>query len=431
MKPLLYAITLLVAFLGGNLQAQITADLAISEGGTSIGTITLELDHVNAPRATANFIGLASGEFAWIDSTTGAVRKEPYYDGAIFHRVIAGFMNQTGTQNGDGTEGPGYKFSDGGELYNGLNHSIPFVVSMANSGVNTNGSQIFITVVPATGLDGKHIVFGKAAAASQALITYINDVPVVDADGPDNVDGNNDDLDIPVTEIKIDSATVNFNGVSFDIHAQGLPIVEVPEFTVSHDGSLVELNVSQEKGFATRYQYSEDLVNWSYGGEVYKDENAAVSSVIDVTSDVTGKQKMFFNVSKVNYNSAGILWPSSFSGRTLTLEDSLITDQYDTNWVFTFTSENAGTVVNGTDSGNFTVQWSSDDRFGIQMYILTDLLYSFDNSTYDIGFVVNLAKYAYSVAEITGVHSGRIHLIQEDGNSRASGPTSGAMTLTR
>jgi peptidyl-prolyl cis-trans isomerase A (cyclophilin A) len=417
MKPLLYAITLLVAFLGGNLQAQITADLAISEGGTSIGTITLELDHVKAPMATANFIGLASGQFAWIDSTTGVVRKKPYYDGIIFHRVIAGFMNQTGSQKGDGSDGPGYTFQDGAEVSNGLNHGIPYVVSMANSGLNTNGSQIFITVEDTSHLDGKHIVFGNATTGSETLIDHINNVTVV----------NN----LPVDEVRIESVTINFNGVSFDIHAQGLPIVEAPEFTVSHDGSLVELNVSQEKGSATRYYYSEDLVNWSYGGELYKEEDATESSVIDVTSAAAGKSKMFFNASKVNYNSAGILWPSSFSDRTLTLEDSLITDQYDTNWVFTFTSENAGTVVNGTESGSFTVQWSSGDRFGMQMYILTDLLYSFDNSTYDIGFVVNLAKYAYSVAEITGAHSGRIYLIKEDGNSRASGPTSGAMTLTR
>src|SRR5690606_30528949 len=97
-----------------------------------------------APQTVANFIGLAEGSRAWIDPATGAVMNgEPFYDGITFHRVIEGFMNQAGSRNGLGTDGPGYTFRD--ETDNGLDHSQPYVLSMANSGPNTNGSQFFVT----------------------------------------------------------------------------------------------------------------------------------------------------------------------------------------------------------------------------------------------------------------------------------------------
>lgn len=413
MRHFLCILSTISVFLSFQLDAQITAELAISEGGVSKGSIVLELDHVQAPRATANFIGLATGEFAWIDSTTGAVKHDPYYDGIIFHRVIAGFMNQTGSQKGDGSDGPGYKFTDAGELYNGLDHSVPFVVSMANSGVNTNGSQIFITAAPTTWLDGKHIVFGKAAASSEALVTSINNVPVVD--------------DLPVTEVKIDSVTINYNGVSFDIHAQGLPKVEVPSVAVNHAGVLVELNVMLPASSDTKYTYSFDLKNWQQGYVIYKYDVDDPSSKIDVSSIAMDKDKLFFHASRVTYP---VPWPSHFSGRILTLEDSLLADQYDTNWIFTFTSENTGTVTNGADNGSFTIQRFSGDRTGSQEYIQTDLPYVVESISYDLGFVVDIAKYSYSDTEIAGVHSGRIHLVQ-NGLSYGSEPTNGAMTLTR
>jgi peptidyl-prolyl cis-trans isomerase A (cyclophilin A) len=97
--------------------------MEVSQGDNSLGTITIEFDHLAAPMATANFIGLASGTLPWIDSTTGVVHyNQPYYDGLTFHRVIDGFMNQSGSQNGLGTDGPGYRFQDGIEINNGLDH---------------------------------------------------------------------------------------------------------------------------------------------------------------------------------------------------------------------------------------------------------------------------------------------------------------------
>ena len=111
---------------------------------TSKGSIKLELYADKVPRTCENFEKLAADGF---------------YDGLNFHRVIDNFMVQTGCPRGDGTGGPGYQFED--EFDSSLTHDGPGVLSMANAGPNTNGSQFFITHVPTPWLDGKHSVFGR------------------------------------------------------------------------------------------------------------------------------------------------------------------------------------------------------------------------------------------------------------------------------
>jgi peptidyl-prolyl cis-trans isomerase B (cyclophilin B) len=110
---------------------------------TSRGTIRAQLNDDKVPKTVANFEKLAN---------------QGFYNGLKFHRVIADFMVQTGCPQGTGTGGPGYKFAD--EFHKDLKHDGPGVLSMANSGPNTNGSQFFITHVATPWLDGKHSVFG-------------------------------------------------------------------------------------------------------------------------------------------------------------------------------------------------------------------------------------------------------------------------------
>jgi len=111
---------------------------------TERGDIKLELFDAQTPNTCANFEKLA---------------QEGFYDGLTFHRVIADFMIQGGCPNGTGTGGPGYQFED--EFHPDLKHDSPGVLSMANAGPDTNGSQFFITHIPCPWLDGKHTVFGK------------------------------------------------------------------------------------------------------------------------------------------------------------------------------------------------------------------------------------------------------------------------------
>ena len=117
-------------------------------------TLTLQLHYEKTPGTVGNFVGLAEGNLVNEVKHTGT----PYYDGLNFHRVIPDFMVQGGCPQGSGVGGPGYQFDD--EIDSGLRHNKAGILSMANAGPGTNGSQFFITHVPTPWLDGKHTVFG-------------------------------------------------------------------------------------------------------------------------------------------------------------------------------------------------------------------------------------------------------------------------------
>ncbi|MEM8679550.1 MAG: peptidylprolyl isomerase [Planctomycetota bacterium] len=122
---------------------------------TDKGNIRIQLFEAETPKTVGNFEKLAN---------------EGFYDGLKFHRVIADFMIQGGCPQGTGTGGPGYTFED--EFHPSLKHDSPGILSMANAGPNTNGSQFFITHVPCPHLDGMHSVFGKVLEGQ----TVVNDI---------------------------------------------------------------------------------------------------------------------------------------------------------------------------------------------------------------------------------------------------------------
>ena len=130
---------------------------------TSLGNIVVRLDEDRAPKTVKNFVGLATGTQEWVHPRTGQPQQGiPFYNGTIFHRVIPNFMIQGGDPLGQGTGGPGYRFED--EFHPELRHSSAGILSMANSGPNSNGGQFFITEVPTPHLDSRHSVFGEAVA---------------------------------------------------------------------------------------------------------------------------------------------------------------------------------------------------------------------------------------------------------------------------
>jgi peptidyl-prolyl cis-trans isomerase A (cyclophilin A) len=125
---------------------------------TTLGKFTAELFEDKTPKTVANFAGLADGSKEWTHPKTKVKSKTPYYDGIIFHRVIRDFMIQGGDPLGLGYGGPGYNFED--EFHSSLRHDRAGILSMANAGPNTNGSQFFVTLGPTPHLDRRHTVFG-------------------------------------------------------------------------------------------------------------------------------------------------------------------------------------------------------------------------------------------------------------------------------
>jgi peptidyl-prolyl cis-trans isomerase A (cyclophilin A) len=148
---------------------------------TTEGSFTVRLFDKEAPATVANFVGLAEGTKEWRDPSSGEKKTAPYYDGVIFHRIISGFMIQGGDRLGTGTGGPGYSFKD--EFHPSRRHSGAGILSMANAGPNTNGSQFFITLGPTPHLDNRHTVFGEVVEGLD-VITKIGAVPTGRQDRP-------------------------------------------------------------------------------------------------------------------------------------------------------------------------------------------------------------------------------------------------------
>jgi peptidyl-prolyl cis-trans isomerase A (cyclophilin A) len=159
---------------------------------TTRGDITLELFEQRAPRTVENFLGLATGDREWSDPDTGETRTDSLYEGTIFHRIIPDFMIQGGDPEGTGRGGPGYTFDD--EFHEDLNHDGAGVLSMANRGPNTNGSQFFITLDSQPHLNGKHAVFGHVVDGMDT-VEEIGSVPT-------------DRDDKPMQDIKIEALNI-------------------------------------------------------------------------------------------------------------------------------------------------------------------------------------------------------------------------------
>ena len=153
-----------------------------AEFATTEGSFTVRLFDQEAPETVANFVGLAEGTKEWTHpGTQKKMTDTPFYDGIVFHRVIDGFMIQGGDPLGQGIGGPGYKFKD--EFHPSLRHSKAGILSMANAGPNTNGSQFFITLGATPHLDNRHSVFGEVTEGMD-VVRRIGSTPTGRQDRP-------------------------------------------------------------------------------------------------------------------------------------------------------------------------------------------------------------------------------------------------------
>jgi peptidyl-prolyl cis-trans isomerase A (cyclophilin A) len=210
--------------LAGSAAAQIYADFQ-----TSLGAFSCELYHEITPRTVASFITLAEGSRAWLDEATGIVSTvkppQPFYNGLTFHRVAndgPGFaIAQAGSRLADGSDGPGYSFPDeiNASVPASYKFDQPYLLAMANSGPNTNGSQFFLTGTAIPGLEGLHTVFGRVSEGTA----------VIDAILGVTVDAN----DKPVVPVVIQGVTIRRVGkeaAKFKAAKQPLPKVAAAKF---------------------------------------------------------------------------------------------------------------------------------------------------------------------------------------------------------
>lgn len=176
------------------MMGRMTKKTATATLHTNRGDIIIELFGNHAPATVRNFIGLADGSADYRTENASGSTEGPFYDGAIFHRVIDGFMIQGGDPTGTGRGGPGYMFDD--EFHPELRFDHPYLLAMANAGPGTNGSQFFITVAPTPHLNNHHTIFGEVTdAESKKVVDAIASTPT-------------DRMDRPIDPVVIDSVEI-------------------------------------------------------------------------------------------------------------------------------------------------------------------------------------------------------------------------------
>ena len=267
---------------------------------TSMGSFTCRLDYTNAPRTSANFIGLATGERAWLDLTTGRARTNAFYDGLTFHRVIGGFMNQGGSRNGMGTDGPGYVITD--EFSPALVFTNFGVLAMANSGSNSSGAQFFITVAPYTAGNNVYSIFGGVVSGSN-VVYAINHVAT-------------DASDKPLTNVVMQQVTIRRVGAAaqtFNITAQGLPIVTNLPLTIAAATNQITLTFANRQ-YADNQLYSETGLAGPWTAKALGIEiTAPVTNSVQQAEDAPQR---FYALAQVQYASSTFA-PKNLYGRTL------------------------------------------------------------------------------------------------------------------
>lgn len=324
-------------------------DGIFADFNTSMGRFSCQLEYEKAPSTCANFIGLATGERPWLDLDSGVVKAVPYYDGLIFHRVIEGFMNQGGSPNGQGTDGPGYTFKD--EFDPSLRHDGFGVLSMANSGPDSNGSQFFVTVAPTPWLDDVHTVFGKVISGSNV----VHAINMVDTD----------DGDRPLTNVVLRSVVIRRVGAAaeaFDIDAQGLPVVQGLQSSIRLDGTNALLTFTNNLYRDTRVYSSPDLAAWS-GSELGIETSLPVLTGLRLNTTAPSR---CFRMARITYPEA-LYVPESIRNRVITLTFSSV---FGTIVVMPDGSGGGVYSQDGGPVGNISYNWVQDAYRGRFLPIL-------------------------------------------------------------
>lgn len=311
------------------------ANFRMSHGGTPKGTFTAKLFYDKAPLTVGNFVNLAEGRQTFVDERNGTVVTRPYYNGLKCHRIIAGFMIQGGCPRGNGTSGPGYKFPD--EFDSTLRHTVAGMLSMANSGVDTNGSQFFVTVAPTTHLDDKHSVFGQVVDGYNTVVQPLSTVPTVNPAAQD---------DRPVQDVIIEEVKIHRAGTAARALNPPLPTLELVPLTASAGAGgacLLDFPRSPFTGY--------DLFNSTNLSVWEVDELGSYGATTD-SSPINGKlvapvgaSKCFFRMARLNFQPL-----PSLVGKRVVVESASLRVTYNLTTATTGTFnlfQTSGTNISG------------------------------------------------------------------------------------
>lgn len=301
---------------------------------TSMGSFTCRLDYAIAPKAVANFIGLATGERAWLDLPTGIAKTNKFYDGLTFHRVISDFMIQGGSRNALGTDDAGWSFID--EVTPAARFDKFGVMAMANSGPDSNGTQFFVTVAPSTQLNDNYTIFGQLTGGSN-VVYNISRVAR---------DANNK----PFTNVVIQTVNIRRVGTAaqaFNIHTNGLAVVTNLPLAIAGGTQTVSLSFSNRLHADNRLYRSTNFSDWM-PDRLGIETRAPVTNVL---SETPSQPAEFFKLAQIQYPSTRPA-PKTLFGHTLihsitNLSGSpTITNHFD--------HAGLGTYTYGTNQGTIT-----------------------------------------------------------------------------
>lgn len=242
---------------------------------TTQGNIIVKLNYKETPVTVANFVTLAEGKNTFVKAE---YKGKPFYNGTIFHRVIKDFMIQGGDPTGTGMGEPGYRFED--EIVPTLKHDKKGILSMANAGPATNGSQFFITQVPTPHLDGRHTVFGETVKGLEVIDAIANTKTVMN--------------DKPEKDIKINKITIIANGKD----AKNFNAVKVFEDYFKEINKREREREAKTKAAATKFL--EEV-------KVQEPQAKALPSGVKIFKLVDGKGKQPNHTHQVMVNYAGYL----------------------------------------------------------------------------------------------------------------------------
>lgn len=385
-------------------QAQL-ADGLYAVFQTDFGSFTARLDYVEAPVTVGNFVGLVQGTQTWIEEATGVPRNDPYFDGIIVNRIadIPERIIQTGSQNGSNSGGgPGYTFPD--EFHPNLRHDVAGILSMANSGLDSNGSQIFFTLGALPGLDDIHNVFGLVIDGLDVL-TAIGNVPLTGSKPTD---------DVPFHQVTI--VRVGAAALAFDAGAQGLPVANGLEIGIGRDdtnsvlityetnaNSEVKINSSPELSdpaawheVSTQWQFDNLLstqitltatnqqeyfsaTRVDYQGVIYTPFDLSGIRVRDTNDEVDVRLSLiddngYYQVQQESFSTFLNAWswtPGPYGG-TLFLEYTGFTPPQ-TSLYLVFTNGDSGSYTADILNGNGSTSFSFDGEFTLSSYEQADL----------------------------------------------------------